>query len=112
MPAYDEALPTTGKDLRVIGDSKMRALSTRAYLQGWGSRYLTPLAMVGKTKEDMAQWVDAAVTGTGSLTRVQSASADVIGRGYEVVREQTYRAGDSPGTVTWQERVLVRQSEE
>ena len=112
MPAYDEALPTTGKDSMVIGDSKLSALSTRADLQGCGSRYLTPLALVGKTKEDRAQWVDAAVTGTGSLTRVQSASADGMGRGDEVGREQTYRAGDSPGTVNWPARGLVRQSEE
>ena len=111
-PVYDEAIKTTGKDIMVIGDSKMSALSTRAYLQGCGSRYLTPLAMMGKTKEDMEQWVAAAMTGTVSLTRVQSASADAIGRGYEVVREQTYRDGDSPVTVPWQERVLVMQSDE
>ena len=112
VPAYEEAIKTTGTDIMVIGDSKMSALSTRAYIQGCGSRYLTPLAMVGKTKEDMEQWVDAAVTGTVSLTRVHSASADTSGRGDEVRREQPYRAEDRARTVPWQERVLVRQSEE
>lgn len=112
VPAYDEAIKTTGQDSMVSGDSKMSALATRAYLQGCGSRYLTPVALVGKTKEDRAQWVDAAVTGTVSLTRVQSASADTLGRGYEVMREQTYRAEDRALTVTWQERVLVLQSAE
>ena len=112
MPAYAEALKTTGKDSMVIGDSKMSARATRAYLQGCGARYLTPVARVGKTKADRAQWVDAAVTGTVSWTRVQSASADAIGRGYEVVREQTSSDADSPVTVNWQERVLVMHAEE
>ncbi|MGE0681255.1 MAG: IS1634 family transposase [Candidatus Binatia bacterium] len=112
VPAYEEAIKSTGKDIMVIGDSKMSALATRAHLHSGGSRYITPLAMVGKTKEDMAQWVDAAVAGTVALTRVRAASAEAIGRGYEVVREQMYRDEDRAVTVTWQERVLVMQSEE
>ena len=112
VPAYEEAIKSTGKDIMVIGDSKMSALATRAHLHSGGSRYLTPLAMVGKTKEDMEQWVDAAVTGTVALTRVHSASAAPIGRGYEVVREQSYHDEDRVGTVTWHERVLIMQSEE
>jgi transposase len=112
VPAYEEAIKSTGTNIMVIGDSKMSALATRAHLHSGGSRYLTPLAMVGNTKADLAQWVDAAVTGTVALTRVHSASAAPIGRGYEVVREQTYHDEDRSVTVTWQERVLVMQSEE
>jgi len=55
VPAYAEAIKSTGKDIMVIGDSKMSALATRAHLHSGGSRYITPLAMVGKTKEDMEQ---------------------------------------------------------
>jgi transposase len=110
VPAYEEAIKTTGTAIMVIGDSKMSALATRAHLHSGGSRYLTPLALVGHTKADLAQWVDAAVTGTVALTRVKSASADILGRGYEVVRDQTYRDADRALTVTWQERVLVMQS--
>ena len=84
----------------VIGDSKMSARAMRAHLHRGGSRYLTPLAMVGNTKEDMAQWVDAAMTGRVAVTRVQSASADTIGRSDEVVREQTYHDADRAVTVT------------
>jgi len=112
VPAYEEAIKSTGRDIMVIGDSKMSALATRAHLHRSGSRYLTPLAMVGHTKADMEQWVDAAVTGRVSLTRVKSASADPIGRGYEVVREQSYHDADRAVTVTWHERVLVMQSTE
>jgi transposase len=110
VPAYEEAIKTTGTDIMVIGDSKMSALATRAHLHSGGSRYLTPLALVGNTKADLTQWVDAAVTGRVVLTRVKSASAVPLGRGYEVVREQTYRAEERALTVTWQERVLVMQS--
>jgi transposase len=111
VPAYEEAIKTTGTDIMVIGDSKRSALATRAHLHSGGSRYLTPLALVGNTKADLTQWVDAAVAGTVALTRVHSASAASLGRGYEVVREQTYRADDRARTVTWQERVLVMHSE-
>jgi transposase len=112
VPAYEEAIKSTGKDIMVIGDSKMSALATRAHLHSGGSRYLTPLAMVGKTREDMAQWVDAAVAGTVALTHVHSASAETIGYGYEVVREQSYHDADRAVSVTWHERVLVMQSTE
>jgi transposase len=112
VPAYEEAIKSSGRDIMVIGDSKMSALATRAHLHRSGSRYLTPLAMVGTTKEDMEHWVDAAVTGRVSLTQVHSASADAVGRGYEVVREQRYHDTDRAVTVTWQERVLVMQSTE
>ena len=110
VPAYEEAIKTTGTDIMVIGDSKMSALATRAHLHSRGSRYLTPLALVGHTPADLAQWVEAAVTGTVALRRVNSASAETLGRGYEVGREQTYRDEDRARTVTWQERVLVMQS--
>ena len=89
MPAYEEAIKTTGTDILVIGDSKMSALATRAHLPSRGSRYLTPLALVGHTPADLAQWVEAAVTGTVALRRVNSASAETLGRGDEVGREQT-----------------------
>jgi transposase len=64
--------------------------------------------MVGKTKDDMEPWVDAAVAGTVALTRVHS--AETIGHGYEVVREQSSHAADRAVSVTWHERVLVMQS--
>ena len=107
MPAYAEAIKPPGTDLRVIGDSKMSALATRAHLHSGGARSLTPLALVGNTKADLTQWVDAAGTGRVVLTRVQAAAAVPLGRGSEVVREQTYRAEERALPVTWQDRVLV-----
>ena len=50
------------------------------------------------------------MTGTVALTRVKSASAETLGRGYEVERAQTYRDEDRALTVTWPEQVLVMQS--
>lgn len=110
VPAYEEAIKSTGSDIMVISDRKMSALATRVHLHSGGSRYLTPLAMVGTTKADMERWVDAAVTGRVSVTRVNSASADPLGRGYEVGREQSYYDADRAVTVTWHERVVILQS--
>ena len=42
VPAYEEAIKSTGTDLMVIGDSKLSALATRAHLHSGGSRYITP----------------------------------------------------------------------
>lgn len=112
VPAYEEAIKSTGRDIMVIGDSKMSALATRAHLHCGGSRYLTPLAMVGTTKADMDHWIDAAVAGTVALTRVHSALDETIGYGDEVGREQSSHDEDSAVRVTWRERVLGMQSDD
>ena len=43
--------------LLFIGDCKMSAAATRAYVQGQGHHYLCPLAQTGHTPDDMAQWL-------------------------------------------------------
>jgi transposase len=110
VPAYEEAIKPPGTDLRVMGDRKRSALATRAHLHSGGSRYLTPWALVGHPKADLAQWGEAAGTGTVALTRVKSASAETLGRGSEVRRDQASCAAARARPVTWQERVLSRQS--
>lgn len=50
VPAIGRARSVVGKGGRLyIGDGKMAALSTRAFLQAGGDYYLTPLPMTGKT---------------------------------------------------------------
>ncbi len=46
--------------LLFVGDCKMSAAATRAYVQGLGHHYLCPLAQTGHTPDDMAQWIAAA----------------------------------------------------
>lgn len=101
-------LPASG--LLYIGDSKMGALATRAYLQASQNHYLMPLAQVGQVPEQMAAWVAAAVKGQVSLTPIRAASGrQRLGEGYEIKRPLTLQTDTQP--VEWLERVLVVRSD-
>jgi transposase len=61
IPAVErvlEIIKVTG--LLFVGDCKMSAVATRAYLERKGQHYLCPLAQTGNTPADMAQWIVAA----------------------------------------------------
>ena len=53
-------LKTTG--LLFVGDWKMSALETRAYLARHQDWYLSPLPLTGATAEAMEAWITAGVT--------------------------------------------------
>lgn len=55
--------------LLFVGDSKLSAVATRAYLQAHGQHYLTPLALTGDTGHDLHGWVAAALNGQQPLNR-------------------------------------------
>src|SRR6266446_504675 len=63
-------LKTTG--LLFVGDCKMSALDTRAYLASHQDYYLSPLPLTGATAEAMETWVTEGVTKdkTGKLERI------------------------------------------
>src|SRR5437879_5845288 len=62
VPTIDRVLACLGRTgLLFVGDSKMSALATRAHLQGHGQYYLTPLALVGETAQQMPGWIQAGV---------------------------------------------------
>lgn len=90
------------------GDSKMAALSTRAFLAGGGDFYLMPLPMTGKTKTDMEEWIGRVVSGVQKTELIQRGT-DVLGVGYEF--ERTLAAEASGKQATWTERVLISRSE-
>ena len=48
--------------LLFVGDGKMRALETRAYLARHQDWYLSPLPLTGATAEAMDAWITAGVT--------------------------------------------------
>ena len=52
-------LPTTG--LLFVGDCKMSALDTRAYLARHQDCYLAPLPLTGATGEAMETWITTGV---------------------------------------------------
>jgi transposase len=102
-------LPVSG--LLYIGDSKMGALATRAYLQASHNRYLMPLAQVGQVPEQLAKWVDAAVRGRVRLQTLRASDRrQRLGEGYELQRHLS--ATTETGPVQWVERVLVVRSDQ
>ena len=114
VPAIERILrilPQTG--LLFVGDSKLSALATRAYLQARGQHYLAPLALTGDTGRNLHGWVSAALSGQQPLTTIDLVEPPDPGapkvQAYETSRECT---ADVDGqTVTWTERVLVVYSE-
>ncbi len=106
IPTIDRVLRCLGRTgLLFVGDSKMSAGATRAHLQAHGQYYLTPLALVGETAQQMPGWIQAGVAQGEALTQVQSEDEQhMLAQGYQV-----NRAGVWEG-LNWQERVLVVRS--
>ena len=71
VPAYEQVCQAIGRNLLVIGDVKMSALETRAHIHMQGSRYLTPLANVGRVPEQMAHWVEEALAGKTGMVELR-----------------------------------------
>src|SRR5947209_15151344 len=106
IPTIDRVLAYLGRTgLLFVGDSKMSALATRAHLVAHEQYYLTPLALVGETAQQMPDWIQAGVAQGEQLTQVLSDDEkQVLAQGYEVSRRCVWEG------LTWQERVLVVRS--
>ncbi len=106
IPTIDRVLAClvqTG--LLFVGDCKMSALATRAHLVAQRQYYLTPLALIGETAQQMPDWIEAAVAGGQTLREVLSEDRkQVLAQGYEMSRTCVWEG------LTWQERVLVVRS--
>src|SRR5947209_1870072 len=103
-------LKTTG--LLFVGDCKMSALETRAYLARHQDFYLSPLPLTGATAEAMDAWITEGVTQgeAGELEQILRTND----RGQEVLAAEGYefaRTCRAPvGAAAWSERVLVVRS--
>jgi transposase len=101
---------TTG--LLFVGDCKMSALDTRAYLVRHQDCYLSPLPLTGATAEAMDAWITTGVRKgeAGELERVWRTND----RGHEVLAAEGYEfertCGAPDGDMEWRERVLVVRS--
>jgi transposase len=99
----------TQPGLLFVGDCKLTALATRAYLREQGQHYLAPLALVGDTPAQMRVWVQAALSGQQALTPVPLTDAQgqalPVVQGYETSRPCTATVEGKP--VAWTERVFV-----
>jgi transposase len=102
------------KGLLYLGDSKMSALFTRAYLAAHGDYYLSALPQIGQTAIDMHSWISAAVEADQAATLIwqdigkESGGASLIGAGYEFERQLNVEIENQ--MVNWTERVLVIRS--
>jgi transposase len=99
--------------LLFIGDCKLSALATRAYLRQRGHHYLAPLALIGDTATAMPTWIQAALSGQQTLTPISivdsQGSAGSVLQGYETTR--LCRAQVDGQTLEWMERVFVVYSD-
>lgn len=113
MERIQTGLKTTG--LLFVGDCKMSALDTRAYLVRHQDYYLSPLPLTGATAEAMDTWITKGVTQgeRGELVRIIRTND----RGHKVLVAEGYeleRTCEAPGTAVdaaaWHERVLMVRS--
>jgi transposase len=105
-----DLLSATG--LLFVGDCKMSALATRAFIRAKEHHYLTPLAQVGTTAKEMPAWIMRArmalQTRLGFLPEESEEAQKIYEEGYEFTRECQATVKDKE--ITWTERVLMLYS--
>lgn len=118
VPAITRARRVIGQGGRLyIGDAKMGALATRAFVQAGGDYYLMPLAMTGKVPELLTKLLEPVCKGEHPLERVYGAGGEesgdrggetkekLLALGCEVTRWQEAQVNGQP--VVWEERLLL-----
>jgi transposase len=105
-----------GRGLTFIGDAKMAALATRAYIAQSGDYYLCPLPATQVGAEQMQRLLRPVFEQQQELVKVYRQTPDqrpgqereVIAEGYEVAVEMEGALDDQP--ILWQERRLIVRS--
>jgi transposase len=117
VPTIKRARPVVGQGKRLyIGDSKMAALNTRAFLQYGEDYYLVPLPMTGEVPELLATLLEPVWSKHQSLELIsvpkdesdeqaETEQKRLLGLGYETTRSQEAEVDGQP--VVWEERLLV-----
>lgn len=101
------------KGIMYVGDCKMSAIETRAYIVNQENHYLSPLPLTGTTAIDMENWTDVGVEkdlnyNLEMVRRLDDSGFEaLIAAGYEFEREQSAIVDEE---VSWTERVLVVKS--
>ncbi len=95
--------------LLFVGDCKMSAVATRAYVQGLEHYYLCPLAQTGSTPTEMAQWLAAANAQPEALqvlhVTADDGSEQLLAQGCTFERQ--VQVTTEAGSQAWAERVLL-----
>jgi transposase len=100
------------RGLLYIGDSKLGALETRAFIQAGGDFYLCPLGLVQLPAETLATYLSPVWTGQQPQTPIyrerEDGSQELIAEGFELAQNLTANVA---GQITvWSERRLVVHS--
>lgn len=99
--------------LLFIGDCKMSAVATRAYVQGLGHYYLCPLAQTGNTPTAMTQWIAAANANPEAWQALHVTADDgtqpLLAQGCTF--ERAVQVTTEAASQVWRERVLLVRME-
>jgi transposase len=99
-----------GHGMLYVGDCKMAALSTRAYVQAQGDYYLCPLANTQLSDQELDAYLQPVWSGEHPLLAVHRATGEgeLIAQGYE---QTVVLSGEVEGQVlTWTERRQIVRS--
>jgi transposase len=113
VPAITRARQVVGQGGRLyIGDAKMGALATRAFVQANGDYYLMPLAQTGEVPELLTALLESVWNRQQPLQRIYAPSGEetetkeeLLALGHEVTRSQKAKVDGQ--WVIWEERILV-----
>lgn len=98
--------------LLYVGDCKMAALGTRAYLAGQQDYYLCPLAAKQIPEEVLDEYLQSVWTGEQALTPIsrerEAGQPEQLAEGYE--RRVTLSCEVAGRTISWTERQLIVRS--
>jgi len=113
IPAIEQAQQTLGhRGLLYVGDCKMAALPTRAYVQQSGDYYLCPLSGVQVNAATLQQLVAPVQANTQAVTTIEreseEGSLETIAVGYEYTQQVSLTQNGQ--SMQWEERVLVVRS--
>jgi transposase len=103
--------------LLYVGDSKMGALATRAYLAHSGDYYLVPLSGVQCNTAQLSRLLSEVSEGRQALSQIYQPAQDetsepvLLGQGYEFSKKQSFQLKGQPEPTCWEERWLVIRSE-
>src|SRR6266700_115043 len=105
-----QSLPEHG--VLYVGDCKMAALSTRAYVQAQGDYYLCPLAQTQLPAQELDRYLQPVWSGEQPLITVHRAKTEeeneVIAQGFE---QSVMCSGEVAGqSLTWSERQVIVRS--
>lgn len=116
IPCYDSTVATVGHGrFLAVGDSKMGAVATRAYLAGHGSSYLCPFREPAAEATELKQWIETALAHQAQWQAVEqidnnTGEIKTIAQLYAWERVQHYTHPQTDQPLTWTERVVVSRS--